>query len=191
AHRGQGQHGSPADYPLRRAAADLEGRLHSGRGHLLPLEDAAAAGVEHLKREAVQPAAEIAVDTVVDADGFNRVFATQIALPPRVARALLRVRLPAIAVGAALVAVDAPRRVAAVRGVLLPGLALPRDVAALAEYFNFSERQCAIFAGQLDADEAAERRLAARHRGGQLLRQAVEQFRDLRVDRKSTRLNSS
>src|SRR5262249_20298711 len=103
--------------------------------------------------------------------------------PPRIARALLRVRLPAIAVGAALVAVDAPRRVAAVSGVLLPRLALPRDVAALAGYFNFSERQCAIFAGQLDAHEAAQSRLAAWHRGGQLLRQTVEQFRDFRVER--------
>ena len=73
-------------------------------------KDFVAVVVEHREREAVEPLAEIAVGAVVDHDRFDRQLCAQIDFPPGIGRVFLGVRLAAVAVLAARVAVDRAAR---------------------------------------------------------------------------------
>src|SRR5262249_32738353 len=123
--------------------------------------NATAFGIEDFQGEPVEPAAEVAVGAVPDDDGFDGHLTAEIDLPPRIGRTFLRVRLPAGPVRPILVAIDGPCGLAAVSGVLLRRFALPGDVAAVAEDFDFGQRQCPLPARQLDANIAAKGLLAA------------------------------
>src|SRR5262249_32708641 len=158
------------------------GGLAVGSGQLLSLSHDPMALIEDLEREAVQPLAKAAVGAVVDDDGLDGELGPQVELPPWIARVLLGVGLATVAEGAASIAVDRLAGVATIARVNLRGLALPGDVAAIAVNFHFRQCQSPLVAGQLDADEPADRHLALGPGGRQLLRQALEQRLDLGIE---------
>ena len=107
---------------------------------------------------------EAVVGAVEDRNRRDGMLGPEVHFPPRVGGVFLRVGFAAIAVFAARVAVDGSGSVAAVGRIDLRRLALARDVATVAENFDFSQRQCLLLTGQLDADVSAHHGLAVRRR---------------------------
>ncbi len=139
--RGQRDHRRSSERPLGAGPADLgDGHRPWGR-QVVGLEDGPSASVEDLERVPVEPLVEVAVGPVGDGDRLDREFGAEVDLPPGVRRVLLGVGLAAVAVVAALVAVDGPIGGAAVGRVLLAGLAERGDVPAVAEDFDLGQRQ--------------------------------------------------
>src|SRR5262245_34722837 len=92
------------------------------------------------------------------------------------------VSLAAIGIAAAGVGVDAFARVAARRCIFLASLPAAGAVLPVAVDFDFSQRQRSHLPVKLDANITAKDRASRRRSVGQVLRQAEQQWFNLRIE---------
>src|SRR5262249_10902476 len=134
---GEREHGGGANGGGGVGAAEVDFHAHRRCGILVFAEDLPAIVVEDDEVVAVQSFSIVVLGAVVDGDAVDGGVAAEIDFPPRIFAVFGSVGLTAVAVDAALVAVDGAAGVAAMGGRGLGCFALAGDIAAFAIDLDF------------------------------------------------------